>query len=208
MPYDVLVVDDQAMPRQLFERIVEDAQGYQLVAAIDSASVADVWCAARHIDLVIMDVVMADGVSGIQATEKIKRSYPKVKVLVVTSMPDAAFLEQARRAGVDSFWYKEVEDVPLVEVMDRTMAGERVWPDAPPAVSLGLSRTDELTAREMDVLREVAEGYTDHEVSERLGMSYHTVRVHVNSLLAKTGCATRTELAIRAVRSGIIVPNM
>ena len=94
----------------------------------------------------------------------------------------------------------------MLEVMDRTMAGEHIYPDRSPVVQLGLAKDTDFTSREKDVLRKMVQGYSDKEIAEYLNMSYHTVRFHINSLLSKTGCASRTELAIKAVRTGLIVP--
>jgi len=208
MSYRVLIVDDQAIPRQLFSEIVSSSENYELTAAVDSAKVADIYCASGRVDLIIMDVVMQDGYSGIEASVRIKKSYPGIKILMVTSMPDSLFLTRAREAGVDSFWYKEVQSLPMLEIMDRTMAGESVYPDRPPTVELGLARSTELTARELDVLRLLVEGMTDREIAERLFLSIAAVRYHVNNLIDKTGYATRTELAVNAVRAGIAVPGI
>lgn len=208
MAYNVLIVDDQAIPRQLFESIVNASENYKLAASIDMAQVADMYCARQQIDLILMDVVMSDGINGLEAAGKIKKSYPNIKIIIVTSMPDAAFLAKAREAQVDSFWYKEVQDAPLLAIMDRTMAGEHVFPDSAPEVTLGLAKNTEFTARELDVLRMLVNGYTDKEISDQLEMSFHTVRFHVNALLQKTGCNSRTELAIKAAKSGIVVPEV
>ena len=132
----------------------------------------------------------------------------EIKIIVVTSMPDSLFLTRARRIGVDSFWYKEAQAVPMLEIMDRTMAGERVFPDHPPITQLGLAGSDEFTERELEVLRLLSEGLTDREIAGKLFLSVTTVRFHINNLLGKTGLSSRTELAVRAVRSGIAVPGM
>lgn len=208
MPYKVLVVDDQAMPRQLFESIIRFSDNYELAASVDSASVADVYSAKKEIDLILMDVVMPSGINGIEAAARIKVSYPNIKILVVTSMPDGTFLKKARDAGVDSFWYKEVQDAPLLEVMDRTMAGERVFPDNAPVVKIGFAKSTDFTHRELEVLRFVAAGYSDKEIAEHLFISYGTLRVHLNNLLQKTECSSRTELAVLAARTGIVVPEI
>lgn len=202
MAYKVLIVDDQALPRQYFESIVAGSDNYELTASIASATVADAYCIGNKVDLIIMDIVMADGISGLEAAERIKKSYPQVKILMVTSMPDASFLETAQAINVDSFWYKEVQDAPMLEVMDRTMQGEHIWPEQAPSVKLGLVESDELTAREQDVLRSLALGLSNQEIGEQLFMSANTVKFHIGHLLSKTGCATRTELAILAARSG------
>lgn len=208
MSCNVLVVDDQIMPRQLFENIINSSDNYNLVASVDSASIADVYCAKMKVDLILMDVVMSGGINGIEAAARIKASYPDIKILVVTSMPDGTFLDKARKAKVDSFWYKEVQDVPLLEIMDRTMAGERVYPDNAPTVSIGLAKSTDFTSRELEVLRYVAAGYSDKEIAQLLVISFGTVRVHLNNLLQKTACASRTELAILVAKTGIVVPEI
>ena len=208
MPYKVLIVDDQTVPRQLFENIVNASGRYQVAASLNTARVADVYCAREQIDLILMDVVMHDGMSGLEAAARIKSSYPRVKIVIVTSMPDALFLKRAREIGVDSFWYKEVQEAPMLEVMDRTMAGERVYPDSPPVTALGNAKSTDFTEREMEVLRLLAEGLTDKEIAEKLFLSVTTVRYHVNNLTGKTGLSSRTELAVNAVRSGIAIPGI
>jgi two-component system vancomycin resistance associated response regulator VraR len=115
-------------------------------------------------------------------------------------------MKRAREIGVDSFWYKEVQAVPMLEVMDRTMAGEHIWPDNPPVTALGLAKSIDFTDRELDVLRLLAEGMTDKEIADALFVSVTTVRYHVGNLMGKTGFSSRTELAVKAVRSGITIP--
>ena len=208
MPCNVLIVDDQRMSRQLFTSFVASNPRYRVAAAIETALVADAWCAKGGIDLIIMDVVMKDGSNGLDAAARIKASYPEIKVIVVTSMPDPLFLKKARAAGVDSFWYKEVEAEPLLQVMDRTIAGEPVWPDAAPEVQLGLAKSTDLTAREIEVLRLISAGLTDREIAEQLHLSLPAVRYHVGNLINKTGHSSRTELAVCAVRSGFTIPGI
>lgn len=208
MAYKVMVVDDQAMPRQLFESIINNSKDYTLAASVDSASVVDIYCAKMQIDLILMDVVMSGGINGIEAAARIKASYPNIKILVVTSMPDGTFLDKARQAKVDSFWYKEVQDIPLLEIMDRTMTGESVYPDNAPVVSIGLAKSTDFTSRELEVLRYVAAGYSDKEIAQLLFISFGTVRVHLNNLLQKTACTSRTELAILVAKTGIVVPEI
>ncbi len=208
MPYNVLIVDDQVVPRQLFENIIASSGRYAVAASIDSARMADAYCAKGGIDLVLMDVVMNDGMSGLQAAARIKQSYPKIKLIIVTSLPDALFLRRAREIGADSFWYKEVQALPMLEVMDRTMAGENIFPDSPPVTMIGLARSTDLTERELEVLRLLAEGLTDREIADRLFLSVTTVRYHVNNMISKTGASSRTELAVGAVRGGITTPGV
>ena len=206
MQYSVLIVDDQRISRQLFESIVSSESRYKVIAAIETAMVADAWCAKGGVDLILMDVVMRDGSNGLDAAARIKVSYPDIKIIAVTSMPDPLLLQKARAVGVDSFWYKEVEAEPLLWVMDRTLAGESVWPDEPPEIHLGQASSKDFTEREREVRRLLSEGLTDREIASRLYLSLPAVRYHVGNLISKTGLSSRTELAVRAVSSGLIIP--
>lgn len=208
MSYRVLIVDDQIMSRQLFENFISASADYELAASVDTAKVAYAYCAGGRVDLVLMDVVMNDGSNGLEAAARIKEAYPWIKIIIVTSMPDSVFLQRAREIGVDSFWYKEVQEEPVLEVMKRTMAGEHVFPDSPPVIRLGMAKSTEFTDRELDVLRLLAEGLTDKEIADTLFLGVSTVRYHVKNLISKTGHSSRTELAVNAVRSGIVIPGI
>lgn len=201
----VMVVDDQLVARGYFENSIDTSPRYEVVASFGSADAAVVFCAGNPVDLVIMDVVMKHGLDGLQAAEAIKKENPQIKIVVATSMPDATFVQRARAAGVESFWYKEYSDCSLIEVMDATMAGQSVYPDALPPIKLGQALNTDLTAQELAVLREMATGASNAEIAERLCVSVHTVRTHVKHLLAKTGFDTRTQLAVNASLAGVVV---
>ena len=99
----VLVVEDQTMPRQLFELLIEGSGDFALAASIDCAELADVYCLRGGVDLVLMDVITRGSCTGLDAAARIKRQTPEVKVIVVTSMPECSYLSRARAIGVESF---------------------------------------------------------------------------------------------------------
>lgn len=107
--------------------------------------------------------------------------------------------------GVESFWYKEYSKEPLIEVMERTMAGESVYPETPADVSLGDIKRVNLTERDLDVLRELTHGYTNEDIAEKLGISVNTVRTHIRNMLIKTGFKNRLSLVVNAATLGIVV---
>lgn len=201
----VMVVDDQLIARQLFEMYIKSSEAYELVCSIDSATYADTFAAREHAELVIMDILMNDGSNGFDAAGRIKQSCPDTKIIAVTSMPEASWLNKARDIGIESFWYKEVSKETILEIMDRTVAGECVYPDNTPDVCLGMAKSSEFTKRELEVLRVMTEGLSNSEIAKKLHISESTVKNHIHNMLEKTGCSSRTKLAIEARISGIAV---
>lgn len=204
MKKKVLICDDQYLPRQLFSMIVNGSDRYQVVGELNTSYSAAEYCMDNQVDIVIMDIVYLDGSNGLDAAQAIKEAKPGIKVLIVTSMPESKYLERARKIGVDSFWYKEVEDEQLISVIDRMMEGESVFPDQAPSVNIGEATSDDFTSRELDVLRLMTKGLIDAEIAEELGISYETVRTHVKRMTAKTGLS-RVKLAIEARVNGIAI---
>lgn len=202
---NVMVVEDDPMARKLFEIILAGSGRYDLTASIESASLAEFYCMTSDIDLILMDVCTALHASGLDAASKIKKKYPEIRIIIVTSQPECDFIDRARSSDVDSFWYKDPSEDILLEVMDRTMAGESIYPDTTPILDLGLAKSIEFTARELEVLRELTSGDTDDVIAERLNLSTHTVKKHIKSMFQKTGFTTRTQLAVMARDSGLVI---
>ena len=183
---NVMVVEDQTMPRQLFETIVKSDEKLSLAVSIDNAEIADICCARHGVDLVLMDVVTKDGASGLVAAEKIKAANKKVKIIIVTSMPEYSFVERAKKIGVEGFWYKDFSKESILSLINRVLGGEIVYPEDMPKVALGLADSGEFTEREF-------------------GISEKRVRNLVAGMLDKTGFRSRTELAVRAREAGIVI---
>lgn len=203
--YSVLIVEDQAMPAQLFEHFVRTSEKYELAASIDSAAFAEVYCMGEKIDLILMDVVTADGASGLDAAEKIKAKYPEIKIVIVTSMPECSYIKRAKKIGAEGFWYKETSKEPVLSLMDRVMNGEKVYPDGLQSVKLGLAFSTEFTDRELTILREITGGFSNQEIAEKYGIALNTVKNHVANMLLKTGFRNRIELAVRAREAGVVI---
>lgn len=205
--YNVLVVDDQIISRQLFEKYIHESDKYHLIYGVEYAQLLDIYLARYCVDLIVMDVVMQEGISGLDAAEWIKKEYPHIKIIIVTSMPEVSYIQRAKDIGVDSFWYKEVQEKPFMEVLDRTMAGEHIFPKEVPVQQIGCAKSNEFTEAELVVLRELTTGAGNQEISRRLNISVNTIRSHIQHMLEKTGFDNRTELAIEARLNGIVISD-
>ena len=201
----VLVVDDLYVTRSFFELRVEMAKQYELVASLPNAEEAVAWCMEHPVDLVIMDVVMKYGLDGLTCARTIKQDHPQIKIILTTSMAEARWIEKAKKAKIDSFWFKEYSDIPLTEVMDRTMRGESVYPSTPPNPTFGEVKKYDLSKRELEVLRELTRNLTNEEIAEELYISPHTVKRHIENILVKTGFKNRIDLAVNARTIGLVV---
>ena len=205
MPYNVLIVEDQDIPRALFEIYVKEDKRFCHLLSISNAAAALSVCRNNRVDLILLDVMTELGHSGLDAAEEIKRTFPEIRVIIVTSMPEYSWLARAREIGVDSFWYKDGHKESLLDVMARTMAGERIYPDDTPLLRIGRTTNHDFTERELDVLKELTTGDTNAEIAERLGISVATVKSHVLHMMEKTGFKTRTELVSEARGLGIVI---
>lgn len=204
----VLIVEDQRMPRENMERTLSDSGRYELITSLNGADIAILKCCQQQIDLILMDVCTLGNKDGIEAAAEIKAKFPNIKIVIVTSMVEVSYIERARAAGVDSFWYKDISPEALIDVIDRTMAGEHLFPNETPKVKLGLAESTELTAKEIEVLRLICDGLEYDEIADKLGVSERTVKYHASNILSKTGYANRTRLAIAVTNKKFIVPNI
>ena len=207
MPYNVLIVEDQDMPRELFEIYINSSDKFNHVLSVANASSALSVCKNNSVDLILMDVMTELSHSGLDAAEEIKRELPEIKIIIVTSMPEYSWLSRARDIGVDSFWYKDGQKDSILEVMERTMDGECIYPDDTPLIHIGNTTNHEFTERELDILKELTTGDTNSVIAERLHLSVATVKSHIQHLMEKTGFKTRTELVSEARSRGIVIKN-
>ena len=201
----VVVADDQNISRAFFEMYVRADARYRLLAALRTAREAVEYVRDHEADLVILDVMMRDGIDGLTAAGEIKRDHPEIRIILTTSASETTWEDRARAAGVEGFWYKEYEVHSLIEIMNRVMAGETVYPSDPPDLSLGNVKRSDLTERELEVLRELTGGLTNEEIAEKLNVTVFTIKRHIQNMLQKTGYKNRLDLAINAKALGLVV---
>ena len=201
----VVVADDQNISRGFFEMYVRAAIRYELLAGLRTAKDAVAYIDENETDLLILDVMMQEGIDGLTAAEEIKRKHPEVKIILTTSTSETSWEEKARKAGIESFWYKEYDEHSLIDIMDRTMAGESVYPDDAPKVPFGAATRADLTDRELDILRELTASLTNEEIAGRLNISPNTVKRHIQNIMEKTGFESRLDLAMNAKALGLVI---
>ena len=205
MHYKVVIAEDFRMIREIFESTVERAEGYMLAASFPTAVQAGRYVEKHDADLVLMDVLIQGSMSGLNAAEKIKSLKPDVKIIIVTSMPELSYEKRAKEIGVEGFWQKEIQEQPMLEIMDRVMAGETVYPSEQIEVPIGNTLSSEFTEREVDVLKELVTGASNKEIAGKLNIGESTVKMHITNMLQKSGYHSRLELALMARHYGIAI---
>ena len=205
MAYRVIIVEDYKMVRQVFSDAVEQAGNYELSGAFQTAEEAVAYVKEHDVDLILMDVLIPGGMSGLEAAELIKQKKLDTRIIIVTSMPELSYINRAREIGVESFWYKEVQEQPILEIMDRTMAGESVYPGSTLTVMLGDAVSTDFTEREVEILRELVGGASNKEIGDKLSITESTVKMHITNILQKTGFRSRLEHAVRARHIGVAI---
>ena len=207
----VLIVDDHQVVRQGLRTFLELQDDMQVIGeAADGDSAVEM---ARELrpDVVLMDLVMP-GMDGIAATEQIVAAGLPTKVIVLTSFTEDDRVFPAIEAGASSYLLKDVTPDALVEAVRAVHRGEaRLHPDIAKKLMERVARPNgpvgqgvTLSERELDVVRLVAQGLSNHAIAAALFISEKTVKTHVSSILGKLQLADRTQMAIYAIKHGLV----
>jgi DNA-binding NarL/FixJ family response regulator len=213
----ILLADDHAVVRTGVSQLLATADDLEVVGtASDGAEAVDLW-RTHQPDVVLMDLSMPT-LDGVEATRQLAERGARARVVVLTTYADDDWVFRALRAGARGFLTKDAGAEEIEQAIGTVAAGQaqldpsvqrRLLEALASGAKLGVAEPaarpavdDGLTAREVDVLVEIAEGRTNAEIAGRLFVSEATVKTHVNHLLAKTGCRDRAGLVRYAFRTG------
>jgi DNA-binding NarL/FixJ family response regulator len=204
-PIRVLVVDDHPVVRQGIRTFLDLQDDLTVVGeAADGASCV-VAAQEYRPDVILLDLRMP-GTDGVAALEELRRNENPARVLVITSFTEPAAVLPAVRAGAAGYVYKDVDPPALVAAIRAVHAGHvLLHPDVARLLSAGNDRSAgvRLTAREREVLAELAHGRSNREIARVFAVSEKTVKSHVSAILSKLGVQDRTQAALHAVRNGM-----
>jgi NarL family two-component system response regulator LiaR len=208
----VLLVDDHAVVRQGVRAFLATQADLNVVGEAASGE-EGVRLAAQHVpDVVLMDLVMP-GMDGVEATRQVKRVSPRSQVVVLTSYHEDEHIFPALKAGALSYILKDVNAQELAEAIRKAAAGEavlhprvaaRVIKELQGAPREAVNAFHELSDREMEVLRLIADGLSNADIAGKLVLSEKTVKGHVSNILGKLHLADRTQAAVFAWREGVV----
>ena len=213
-PIRVLVVDDQTVVREGLETILGLSPGIEVVGAAADGVEALRVVAERRPDIVLMDLRMPR-LDGVEATRRITRDFPATRVVVLTTYADDESIFGALEAGALGYLTKDAGAQEIQRAIQIVHAGEALLD---PTVQLRVIRAlsgdvrtprrepalpDDLSPREAEVLRLIAQGLNNREIAERLFVTEATVKTHINNIFGKAGLRDRAQAVVYAIRHGL-----
>ena len=210
-PINVMLIDDHRVVRQGLRDFLELQEDIEIVG--EAANGEDGVQLARELlpDVVLMDLVMP-GMDGVETTRRLKAASPSTRVIVLTSFADDNKVFPAIKAGAISYLLKDISPEDLAHAIRAAQRNEAVLhPEVAAKLMQEFSApksseapVDQLTPREMDVLRLVAKGMSNKEIADKLIISEKTTKTHISNILSKLHLADRTQVAIYALRQRLV----
>jgi DNA-binding NarL/FixJ family response regulator len=211
----ILLADDHAVVRRGLRLVLEAEPDMQVVAEVGDGAQAVARGLQDDVDLAVIDITMPR-MTGLHAARELHRRRPELRILMLSMHENERYLHEALKAGASGYVLKTVADRDLVEAVRAAMRGEKfLYPGArTPLIEDFLHRArqdlplreDPLSPREQEVVKLVAEGYTNKQIAETLVISEKTVERHRANILDKLGMRDRVELTRYAIRHGLIEP--
>ncbi len=208
----LIVADDHPLVRQGVCAFLEIQPGIRILGQAATGLEAVELCREHRPDVVLMDLLMPE-MDGIEATSAIKKIHPEAKVIVLSSFHEDSHVLRAIKAGVLSYLLKDVAAEELVSAIRKAARGEAVLNSRVASQIMGAitggdrpvaNALAELTTREIEVLRMIAQGLSNQRIADQLVLSEKTVKTHVSSILMKLNVGDRTQAAAIAWRTGLV----
>jgi DNA-binding NarL/FixJ family response regulator len=205
----VLIADDHGIVRSGLRMLLESEEGIDVIAEAADGDEALQLAVAEQPDLAILDVKMP-GLNGLEATRAIRAEAPDVAVLILSMHDEERYLFEALKAGASGYVLKRAADSDLTDAIRAVERGEPfLTPEAQQALIRdvlggGEARDDDLTPREEEVVKLVAEAHNNREIAELLGLAEKTVENHRSNAMRKLGMRDRVELVRYAIRRGLV----
>jgi DNA-binding NarL/FixJ family response regulator len=199
----ILSVDDHPLLREGIAAVINSQQDMRVIADAASAKDAIEQFRKHKPDVTLMDLRLPDK-SGIDTMISIRMEFPEARIIMLTTFEGDVEIQRALEAGARAYLLKNMPPKELVEVIRQVHAGKKRIPPQL-AAQLAEHMSDEaLTSREIEVLRQIAEGNRNRDIGEKLFITEETVKVHIKNIMGKLGASDRTQAVAIAIRRGII----
>ena len=205
----IVLIDDHHIVRQGLEFLISTVEGLDIQASFSDGDAFIKYLNENNMpDLVLLDLVMPK-MNGIEVTHYIKKYYPYIKVLVLTSYVDDEYVMSAINEGADGYEIKDVEPQKLIATITKVLNNEKIiHPKAKNVIDAMHEKphfNNKLSKREMEVLKEMVKGKTNKDIAKSLFVSEKTVKTHVSHIFNKLQVSDRTQAAIYAIENKLIL---
>jgi DNA-binding NarL/FixJ family response regulator len=200
----VLLVDDHALVRRGFRRMIEDEPSLRVVGEASNGLEAVKRAEELHPDVVVMDCALPQ-INGIEASRRILEKLPKTSILMLSMHSEDTLVRQAMEAGARGYVLKNAMDLDLVSAIRKVAKGETVLdPQITRGGTLKGERDTGLTPRELEILQHIVAGKSNKEIATELNLSVNTVSVHRANIMDALGMHKTAELVVYAIRNGLV----
>jgi two-component system invasion response regulator UvrY len=207
---NVFLVDDHELVRTGIKRLLEDVRGIKVVGEADSGETAVQWCRSNDTDIVLMDMNMP-GIGGIEATRRILRLNPDVKVIVISIHGEEPYPTKVMQAGAAGYLTKGAAPLEMINAIRQVKSGQRyLSPEIAQQMALSQFKPSQdnpfqtLSERELQIMMMITTGQRVNDISEQLSLSPKTVNSYRYRLFAKLEVSGDVELTHLAIRHGIL----
>lgn len=204
---NTLLVEDDIYMQKHFSGILGSDERFNIAGTFRDAFDVES-CCGTDIDLVLMDVLTLHKHSGLAAGKRIKERYPHIKIVIITSLIDPNVLSEAKRGAADSLWYKDHGTEELLDVIIRTMNGERIYPGFSPSVEMKNMLSGDISPIQIEILRHYIRGFTYREIADKFGLSVSGVRWNISDMIEKGGFNNKEELIATAIENKLVVTTL
>lgn len=200
----VLLVDDHALVRRGFRRILEDDPEINVVGEAGDGNEAVKLAGELQPKVIVMDCAMP-GQSGLLATKEIRRKFPEIEILMLSMHSEETLVRQALEAGARGYVLKNATDLDLPGAIKKVAAGQSVIdPQVAKSETLKGERNGGLSVRELEILQHIVAGQSNKEIAAELNLSANTVAVHRANIMDTLGIHKTAELVVYAIRNGLV----
>jgi DNA-binding NarL/FixJ family response regulator len=211
----VLIADDQPLVRSGYRMILDERSDLELVAEADDGEQAIALAHELQPDVILMDIRMPT-LDGVEATRRLVEAGCQARILILTTFDLDEYVYAAVDSGASGFLLKDVQPEQLVDAIRVVAAGNSLFGPAatqrlmerfaPPPSRTAANRLDQLTDREREILKLIAQGRSNAELAQQLYLSEATIKTHVSAILRKLGVRDRVQAVIAAYEAGLVRP--
>ncbi len=198
----VFIVDDHKSVLDAFSNIINEQDDMELIGSSTNSLEVPEICEDLNPDVLLTDISMEENSSGLILTEKMRKKFPNIKIVVMSGFDEISYIPGAKEAGADAFLSKSRPMEDFIDMIRAVTRGEGTFPN--PVQIPTATGESPFTERELELLRLLCRSYSRKEIADEMGIAMGTVKRHMENMLLKSGCKSAMELVVFVIGNGYI----